>query len=170
MELNIRAAEQGDEHMLADLGAKTFYDTFRPFNAEEDMQAYLKKAYTLELIKTNLLNPEINYFILLDNRKPAGYIKLIQNATYEGLSGKTIELEKIYVLKDYFGSEAGNMLMKEAINFARSNQFTTLFLGVWEENHRAVAFYKKHGFQVFASRNFQLGSRICADYMMKLPL
>ena len=79
-------------------------------------------------------------------------------------------MEKIYVLGSYFGSGAGKVLMQQAIAHSQENGFDTLFLGVWQENERAVSFYKKVGFEVFETRQFQLGERLCDDYMMKLKL
>ena len=60
--------------------------------------------------------------------------------------------------------------MQQAIAHSQENGFDTLFLGVWQENERAVSFYKKVGFEVFETRQFQLGERLCDDYMMKLKL
>jgi ribosomal protein S18 acetylase RimI-like enzyme len=60
--------------------------------------------------------------------------------------------------------------MEHALEFALENECDTMFLGVWEENHRAVAFYKKYGFEVFATRTFKLGSNLCDDFLMRLSL
>jgi ribosomal protein S18 acetylase RimI-like enzyme len=60
--------------------------------------------------------------------------------------------------------------MQYAIDYSRTVHFETLFLGVWKENERAVNFYRKTGFEVFDTRLFQLGSRMCEDYMMKLDI
>lgn len=166
----VKKAGINEAEVLSRLGAQTFYDTFRPYNTEDDMQAYISKAYAAEVIAENLSNNRIQYFLYYNNDLPAGYIKLIEDATFSGLKGKTIELEKIYVLSSHFGTDAGNLLMQTAINQARLGSFDTLFLGVWEENKRAVRFYEKHGFSVFATRSFQLGSRICNDFMMKLDI
>jgi ribosomal protein S18 acetylase RimI-like enzyme len=166
MAVTIRPAHAADAQVLAVLGATTFYETFRPFNTEEDMNAYISKAYNEVVVLANLQNPQIKYAIAFDGDTAIGYIKLLLDATHPKLIGKTIELEKIYVLQSYLGTGAGKELMHYALNLARNENALHLFLGVWNENERAVAFYRKAGFEVFDNRSFQLGSRLCEDYMM----
>jgi len=169
--MQIRPANINDAIILAELGAKTFYETFREFHTEEDMQQYIQKAYSVDLITENLSKENIQYFIAFDEEKPIGYLKLIKNVTHEKLiSQKNIELEKIYVLKEYLDKKVGKELMLQAFNFSKQNNFETLFLGVWQENHRAVNFYKKFGFETFTIRTFQLGETLCDDFLMKLNL
>lgn len=159
-----------DAAVLAQIGASTFYETFRPFNTEEDMQAYIAKSYNETLILQNLKNEHIHYALATENNEVVGYIKLLLHAPHVKLTGRTIELEKIYVQQSQLGSGAGKLLMKYVIDYSRHQQFDTLFLGVWKENERAVQFYRKTGFTEFDTRFFPLGSRICEDYMMKLEL
>lgn len=166
----IKKAGQQHAEILSKIGGDTFYETFRPYNTESDIRTYISKAYHLDAINQNLINPNIAYYLCYDGEQVIGYIKLIHDATYKGLRGKCIELEKIYVLGSYFGSGAGKVLMQQAIAHSQENGFDILFLGVWQENERAVSFYKKVGFEVFETRQFQLGERLCDDYMMKLKL
>jgi len=169
--MQIRPANTNDANILAQLGAKTFYETFREFHTEEDMQQYIKKAYSVDLMTENLSKENIQYFIAYDEEKSIGYLKLIKNVTHEKLLSKNnIELEKIYVLKEYLDKKFGKELMLQAISFSKQNNFETLFLGVWQENHRAVNFYKKFGFETFTIRTFQLGETLCDDFLMKLNL
>jgi ribosomal protein S18 acetylase RimI-like enzyme len=164
-----KAGKQHDE-ILSKIGGDTFYETFIPFNTEIDIRQYISKAYAIDVIKQNLVNPDIAYYLCYDANIVIGYIKLIHHATYKGLTNRSIELEKIYVLASYFGSGAGKLLMDFAVKHSKENGFETLFLGVWQENERAVHFYKKMGFEVFETRQFQLGERLCDDYMMKKNL
>ncbi len=169
--MQIRPANTNDASILAELGAKTFYDTFRPFHSEEDLQQYIKKAYSVELISENLSKENIQYFIAFNEDIPIGYLKLIKDVAHEKLPAqKNIELEKIYVLKDHLDKKVGKELMLKAISFSKQTNFETLFLGVWQENHRAVEFYKKFGFETFTTRTFQLGKTLCDDFLMKLSL
>lgn len=170
MTLTVRIATVADAAALARIGASTFYETFRPFNSEEDMQAYITKSYDETLILQNLKNEYIHYAIAEREGEVVGYIKLLLDAGHPKLSGRCIELEKIYVAQNQLGSGAGKLLMQYAIDFSRGQQFDTLFLGVWKENERAVRFYRKTGFAEFDTRIFPLGSRMCEDYIMKLEL
>ena len=170
--LGFSIEKAGEQHaeILSKIGEDTFYETFRPYNSELDIRQYINKAYAIDVIKLNLINPNIAYYLCYDAGIVIGYIKLIHYATYKGLTNLTIELEKIYVLGAYFGSGAGKHLMDCAIRHSKEKGFETLFLGVWQENERAVNFYKKTGFEVFETRQFQLGERFCDDHMMKLKL
>lgn len=168
--ITIRKATLNDAAVLAKIGADTFYHTFRPYNTEEDMQAYLAKSYNQELITSNLANPAIHYFICEDHGACVGYIKLVEGTHYDGIGDHAIELEKIYVLHTYFGTTAGKLLMDKAISYSREQGFKNLFLGVWQENKRAVAFYNKTGFTTVTTRQFKLGETICDDFIMVKPL
>ena len=126
MKLMIRKATNADAEILADLGAKTFYETFRPHNTENDMQAYIKKAYSKNAIEENLLNKNIQYFIAFDANAPIGYIKLIKHASLEKLTTKNnIELEKIYVYNSYHDKKVGKELMLTAIQFSKEERFNS---------------------------------------------
>lgn len=167
---NIRAATFNDAAALAAIGATTFYHTFRPYNTEDDMQGYLLKSYSLKLIEANLRDSKIHYFLCEEEDLCVGYIKLLEGTTYEGIDEHAIELEKIYVMHSHFGTNAGKMLMQKAIDFALERGFTALFLGVWQENKRAVSFYLKNGFNTVTTRQFKLGEKICDDFIMMKKL
>lgn len=171
MHSEIKQANVNDVAALCQLAADTFYETFRPYNTEEDIQAYIKKAYAEEVISQQLANTQQYYFaIAYVNEEPVGYIKLIFNQTHPKLTGKVAELEKIYVLKSHWDTKTGAALMQYAIEVCKQHEFEKLYLGVWQENERAVNFYRKFGFDVFDNRQFQLGNRLCEDYMMVLKL
>ena len=134
------------------------------------MQSYIEKVYSEEVISQNIRDNTIRYAIAFDGTQAIGYTKLLLNGKHEKLTGKSIELEKIYVLQTTIGTGAGLSLMNEAIVYSKQQRADVLFLGVWEENERAVNFYRKAGFEIFANRSFQLGERLCEDYMMKYNL
>ena len=156
--------------LLAEIGGSTFYETFRADNTEEDMQAYIAKTYNLKQVIANLNEPNIHYYVAYGLNQNLGYIKLIENIKAEGLSGKVMELEKIYVRKEAHGSLVASVLMQQAIDLAKEKGNDYLFLGVWQENERALAFYKKFGFDIFNTRTFKLGERICEDFLLRKVL
>jgi len=156
--------------VLAEIGATTFYDTFRPHNTEDDMQQYLAATYTPDLVKANLSKEGIHYFLGYLNGSDQGYVKLIENPIGLNLTGRVMELEKIYLRATAQGSGLATALMQLAMEKSRSLGFEKLYLGVWQENERALAFYKKMGFEVFDTRKFQLGGRLCEDYLLYIRL
>lgn len=170
MSLHVKKASLNDASLLADIGSTTFYDTFHSFHTKEDMEEYLQTAYSLSTIQKYLQDPTIYYAIAYHQETPVGYLKLKFASTHSLLKGKQVELEKIYVVHAEFGKGAGKLLIDHALELALENKCDTMFLGVWEENHRAVAFYKKYGFEVFTTRTFQLGQNLCDDFLMKKEL
>lgn len=169
-DFTLRAATFNDAAALAEIGATTFYHTFRPYNTEEDMQKYLAKSYSLKQTETNLRDPKVHYFLCEKDDLCIGYIKMIEDTTYNGIDDNAIELEKIYIMHEYFGTAAGKLLMQKAIDFAKESDFKALFLGVWQENKRAVSFYLKNGFNTVTTRQFKLGETICDDFIMMKKL
>ena len=147
MSLNLKKASLNYASLLDHIGSTTFYDTFHTFHTKEDMEEYLQTAYSLSTIQKYLQDPSIYYAIAYHQETPVGYLKLKFASTHALLKGKQVELEKIYVVDSEFGKGAGKLLMDHALVIAKQHQYEILFLGVWEQNHRAVAFYKKYGFE-----------------------
>lgn len=168
--LHIHPCNWKHRAVLSELGGTTFYETFRPYHSEADMQAYIEKTYNIRQIAKNLTDPYIRYFVAYDGDVDLGYIKLLDDVKVEGLHGKVMELEKIYVRKPAQGKGVSQALMEKAIELARKEKYDELFLGVWQENKRALAFYKKYGFEVFNTRTFKLGDTLCDDYLLHLSL
>ncbi len=133
--------------LLAELGSSTFYETFAHENSAEDMRFYIDKTYSKEKVLENIRNPQVKYFVAYGENGDLGYVR-----------------------KEALGSKTGSALMEQAISYARENGFQHLFLGVWQDNHRAIHFYEKYGFQTFNTRKFTLGKKICDDYLMALSL
>src|SRR5690606_2609409 len=83
---------------------------------------------------------------------------------------KGLEIERIYVLKDFHGKKVGQLLYDKAIEVAKEKKSDYIWLGVWEENPRAINFYKKNGFVEFDKHIFKLGNDEQLDIMMTLKL
>lgn len=156
--------------LLAELGSSTFYEAFGKFHAQSDLDAYTSKTYNLKAMEANLNASDISYFVAYNSSNDLGYIKLLHDVKIDGLLGKTMELEKIYVRQEAYGSGVAGVLMQKAIDESKAAKCQNLFLGVWNENVRALAFYKKWGFEIFSTRTFQLGDTLCNDYLLCLKL
>lgn len=172
-EINIRRALIEDAEMLADLSYKTFWDAFHehPENAPEDMAAYMKKAFSVEAIRAEL-NDENAIFIIAEfENEPAGYAKITLGATEEEITAeKPIELNRLYSHQKFLGKGIGQKLMDECFRIAKENDCDAMWLGVWEFNPRAQAFYKKYGFREVGKHIFQLGSDPQIDLLMQKDL
>ncbi len=163
----------GIEHaeIIADVGQRSFYDAFSEHNSPDDMNKYLSEKFSTENIKKEILEPTAKFYIAYFENTPVGYLKLLAAEIPGEIKGKNpIEIQRIYVLKEYYDKKIGKELMLAAIDYASKNSFDSIWLGVWQLNIRAVEFYKKWGFEIFGSRNFKLGNDIKDDFLMIKPL
>lgn len=160
-----------DISQLQEIGRQTFLETFAAGNTEENMKNYLEEGFSIQKLTTELedKNSEF-YFAELDNNV-IGYLKLNSGASQTELKDTAaLEIERIYVLKAYHGKAVGQMLYDKAMSIAKEKKMNYLWLGVWEENPRAIQFYKKNGFVEFDKHVFRLGNDEQTDIMMKLEI
>lgn len=169
--LVIRHAAMADAELLTDLGARTFIETFGADNSEENMKAYLTTAFTPEQQASELSDPRRSVFIAETQGVAAGYAMLMSgDAPPEVNDEKPIELVRLYVSKDCLGSGVGAALMRACLDEAASQDCTTMWLGVWENNLRAQAFYRKWEFVEVGTHVFQLGDDPQRDLLMQRRL
>lgn len=156
---------------LQKISRQTFSDTFSAVNTGENMKKYIDEQFSLEQLTKELNNKNAAfYFAMLDNNA-IGYLKLnFGQAQTELKDDKAVEIERIYVLKDFHGKNVGQILYEKAMQIARQMNADYVWLGVWEENARAIRFYKKNGFVEFDKHIFILGDDQQTDIMMKLQL
>jgi ribosomal protein S18 acetylase RimI-like enzyme len=170
--LTITIALPENASLVASIGRETFYETWRAVNTEEDMQLYMKDAFDEEKIAADVLNSKVNIFLLVsEGSKIIGYAKLRNDRTYGEFNGeKAMEIERIYVLSEYQHRKVGTLLMDRCIHIAKSQNYVWLWLGVNDENYKAVNFYKKYHFEVFGNKKFKLGNAEDSDLLMKLSI
>jgi ribosomal protein S18 acetylase RimI-like enzyme len=156
---------------LQEIGRKTFFDTFFESDSEESMSAYLATSFSSEKLTAELENPESEFYFVTLNESVIGYLKVnFGSAQTELQDRNSLEIERIYVLQDFHGKKVGQLLFEKAITIAKNNSCSYVWLGVWEENHRALQFYTKNGFVAFDTHVFQMGEESQTDIMMKLQL
>lgn len=156
---------------LINIGKQTFSDTFSSTNSKEDMDAYLEKKFSIEKISEELNDRNSAFFFAKETKNIVGYLKLnFGNSQTELKDKNAVEIERIYVLKEFHGKKVGQILYEKAVEIANEKNADYLWLGVWEENGRAIHFYKKNGFQEFNKHVFKLGNDEQIDIMMKLNL
>jgi len=169
--MNIRYADNDDASVLAELGRKTFYDSFIDFNTEQDMDAYLSEHYSQEIQLSEIQDPETVILIAEQDGVPVGYAQLKGRSNGDGVAGTNpMELQRIYSIREYIGKGVGSALMKESIREGKERGFNSLWLGVWEKNERAIKFYEKWGFKKVGEHVFMLGQDIQNDITMELDL
>jgi len=168
---NIRAISISDLPQLQKIGISTFTETFTEHNTKEDLEKYLKESFASEKLIAELENSDAAFYFAEVDDTVIGYLKInFGDAQTELKDNKAVEIERIYVLQAYHGKKIGQLLYNKAIEIAKEHKANYVWLGVWEENHRALQFYKKNGFVPFDTHIFKLGNDEQTDIMMKLAL
>ncbi|WP_291150888.1 GNAT family N-acetyltransferase [Flavobacterium sp. UBA7680] len=160
-----------DIDQLQKIGRQTFYETFSEYNSEENMLTYLDEKFSKEKLTEELTNKNSQFYFAVLGNNTIGYLKINFGESQTELQDeKSVEIERIYVSKEFHGKKVGQLLYEKAIQIAKEKNTDYVWLGVWEENHRALSFYKKNGFVEFDKHIFRLGNDEQTDIMMKLKL
>ncbi len=156
---------------LQAIGRQTFFETFAEHNTEENMKKYLEEGFSVEKLTHELQHPDARFYFAAVNGQVIGYLKLNFGAAQTELKDKNaLEIERIYVKKAFHGQKVGQMLYEKAMQLARESAVQYVWLGVWENNQRALRFYEKNGFVAFGQHIFTLGNEAQTDIMMRLDL
>lgn len=172
-QLTVRKATFDDAKLLTDLSYTTFWDAFahHPKNEPEDLNHYMRQAFNVEQIETELAEPKSIFLIAEIDAKPAGYAKLNLDNIEDGITAtRPIELARLYSHQEYLGKGVGQNLMDACFEFAIARKHDVMWLGVWEYNPRAQRFYEKNGFREIGRHTFQLGSDPQTDLLMMKEL
>jgi ribosomal protein S18 acetylase RimI-like enzyme len=167
----IRRAGALDASLLANLGATTFFETFITSTTEADMAQYLAASFSPDLQRAELADKQNTGLIAEINNIAVGYAMLREGAPPDqNDAADSIELVRLYAKKEWHGHGVGATLMQACIDEARAQGFKELWLGVWEHNTRAQAFYHKWQFEKFGEHIFHLGGDPQNDFLMRRQL
>ena len=171
--ISIRPATLEDAGPLTNLSYTTFWDAFahHPKNAPEDLSHYMRQAFNLDQIASELADPNSIFLIATIDEKPAGYAKLIMNSIEQGITAtRPVELSRLYSQQEFLGRGVGQNLMDACFERGKDEGCDIMWLGVWEYNPRAQRFYEKNGFNVVGKHTFQLGADPQTDLLMQRQL
>jgi len=170
--VTIRRATEADATLLSRLAARLFEETFGPLNDPADMRAYVSHAFSAEAERAALNDADCAVWIVEDATSCAmGYATMRRWSTASGVVAKRpAELQRIYVDRGLHGLGVGDALMRTCVEHAGDWHCDVIWLGVWERNPRAIAFYRKAGFSVVGRQSFQLGGDLQQDFVMARPL
>ncbi len=169
--ITIRPLSINDVNVLQHISRITFLETFAEINTEENMRKYLEESFSVAQLSEELSNPLSPFYFAELNNEVIGYLKLnTGEAQKENAHENALEIERIYVLREYHGKKVGQLLYNKAIEVAKQMKVDHVWLGVWEKNFRAMSFYKKNGFVAFDEHVFMLGDDRQIDIMMKKVL
>lgn len=166
--VKIRFATPEDAALLAEIGRRSFYDAFKdhPKNAPTDMRLYMDSAFGVEIQTKELKNERTVYLIVEVAGETVGFIKLHKDSSEKMVTGdRCLEIARFYLLQEWIGRGVSKQMMQTVLDWARENGFDTIWLGVWEYNYRAQAFYKKWGFEHVGEHVFPLGNDPQTDWV-----
>jgi GNAT superfamily N-acetyltransferase len=166
-----REATLQDVEPLLQLARRTYYETFAAVNTPGNMDAYLSSTITLPQLTAELSDPRATFYVAEIDGGLIGYAKLHAGTPPDCVIGEgPIELVRLYVDRPWQGHGVAATLMNMCLTAARKAGFKTMYLGVWEKNHRAQAFYRKWEFVPVGAHIFQMGDDPQIDFWMMRPL
>jgi ribosomal protein S18 acetylase RimI-like enzyme len=171
--MTIRHAAVTDAALLTDLAIITLREAFGPpHNSADLVDEYIQSAISERILEAELRDPRSTFFLMqLADGTSIGYAKLRRHAPPRRmLERNAIEIQRIYLLQTHIGQGQGRQLMQHCLDWAAQQGYAAVWLGVWERNERAIAFYKKLGFQPFGFHYFQFGSERQRDYWLQKQL
>ncbi|WP_338423007.1 GNAT family N-acetyltransferase [Enterococcus durans] len=164
--IEIKKMTVSDAELLQIISIETYRDTFGEYNSEELMRIYLDEAYEINKLMKELQNEQSEFYWAMVDGEIAGYLKLnVDQAQSEKMGDHFLEIERIYVRSAFKANGIGSTLMALAIQRAQEQQKEAIWLGVWEHNHPALRFYKKHGFSHHSEHIFYMGDDAQTDYI-----
>ncbi|WP_299091557.1 GNAT family N-acetyltransferase [uncultured Metabacillus sp.] len=171
MNINIKKCTLEDLHKLQEISYETFYETFKHQNSPENMNAYLERAFNIKQLEKELSNIFSQFFFVYFNKEVAGYLKVNTNdAQSEEMGDESLEIERIYIKNKFQKHGLGKYLLNKAMEIAIERNKKKIWLGVWEKNENALAFYKKMGFVQSGAHSFYMGDEEQMDYIMTKTL
>lgn len=155
---------------LRNISIQTFTETFTEHNSADNMRKYISENFSIEKLTSEFQNPGSSFYLISFNETVIGYLKLNRGAAQTEPNNNALEIERIYVQQEYHGKKVGLCLFEKAKTIALENHYEFIWLGVWEKNTKAIAFYRKLGFVEYDQHEFVLGDDAQTDIMMKLKV
>jgi len=165
--IRIRPAEDGDALALAVLAERTFRAAFEESNAAANMQAHCAANYGQAIQLGEIRDSGRETWVVEAEDRLVAYVQLRLDAASPVISGaRPVEIQRFYVDTSHHGTGLAHQLMAHVLVRAQAAGSAALWLGVWERNPRALAFYRKWRFDVVGEHTFKLGDDPQRDLVM----
>ncbi|MBI1362346.1 MAG: GNAT family N-acetyltransferase [Alphaproteobacteria bacterium] len=169
--MTFRDAVMADAAELSEIGRETFIETFGHLYPPADLVHHLEETYSIEKMAADLADPEVEVRVALSGKRMVAYCKIGPcKLPIETGPGPALELHRVYVYQARQGVGVGRILLTWAIERARRRGAADLFLGVWQQNERAIAVYKSRGFETVGAYKFRVGETLDDEHIMRLKL
>lgn len=169
--IEIKRAGDAEANVLSVLATVTFYEAYFEQDTPIDISNYIVDSFSPETIEREMDYEAVEYYLAFVDEKAVGYMKLVQGTEAEGIDPKiSLELKRIYVVERYWRTGIGEKLLNRAIQRARKQGFEYLWLGVWQENARALGFYAKYGFERVGTIVFPYADSVGINDVLRLAI
>jgi len=169
--MNIRRANESDAIALAQMAEDSFRDTFASENSPSDMELHCKNNFSPEIQQQEILDQNMATLLAENNGQLVGYVQIRLLSHSDIISAvHPTELYRLYVSSEWHGRGLADKLMAEVFAIAAKTQSDCIWLGVWEYNPRAIAYYTKHDFDIVGEHQFKLGNDLQRDIIMLTKL
>jgi len=161
-----------DWKQLQQISIETFTNTYQDKNDPIHFIKHIEYAFNEIQLKKELANPNCDfYFLLKKENELLGYLKFNEfTAQSEPMPDDHFEIERIYLKKPFQAKGLGNKMIEFAKEKAIQKKKKTIWLGVWEENPKAIGFYQKMGFEKTGTHIFKVGDDEQIDFVMKTEI
>lgn len=166
--MHIRRATPEDAATLAELGARTFVETFGHLYAPQDLQAFLDDSHSEATYAAALADPDYALWIAERDGHAIGYAQAGRcRLPHPDVKPEDGELKRLYLLKSAQNGGVGNALFAQALAWLERGGPRTLWISVWSENLGAQRFYERHGFGFVAEYEFPVGAQRDREFMYR---
>lgn len=166
--ITIRTASKENAALIADLSRQTFLETFAKYNSKANMDKFMNEQFTKKTLMEEVGSSNNIFLLAYHNTGVAGYARLREYNIPPGIGTiHVLEIARIYAVSSMIGKGVGSALMGKCVEIAKEKEKKCVWLGVWQENHRAISFYSRWGFEIFATHDFLLGDDVQKDWLMK---
>lgn len=170
--IDITRVQESDLNELQQIARQTFAESFAEFNTQADMEHYLNHNLSLASITNEWRDRGSAFYFARAGGQTVGYLKINHHNCELCLAtaGSGLEIERLYILKEFHGKNFGSQLIRFSETIAANHNHKYLWLGVWENNFGARAFYQKLNFTLIGEKNFQLGNDMQRDQLLIKPV
>ncbi|MGJ8593820.1 MAG: GNAT family N-acetyltransferase [Aquaticitalea sp.] len=149
-----------DAKLLVRIGKTAFLESHGISASKEDIDAYVSLKFNETTLIEELKDSKNHFHILFHNQIPIGYSKIIFDFPHENIDYRNVtKMERLYLLKEFHHLKLGWELFNFNVQKSLNHQQSGMWLYVWTENLKAVNFYKKAGFKIIGSHDFEISKK-----------
>ena len=168
---NIRRARRHDAAHLSAIAEETFRDNSSAVTTVADMELHCRTSYSEAIQAEEIANPNMVTLLCEHGGRFVGFAQLRWGEVSSCVvADAPSEIQRLYVVNDFHGKGVAHNLMQACMDEIVARRSDAVWLGVWERNLRAIAFYKKIGFVEVCEHVFLLGRDPQRDIIMARPV